>query len=171
MTDDDLPPAYRLPDDDDTHPAHIYHRLIELPEHAHYKDEEMRVEFLMKTAPLIKAGKQVLGTMHIPTVQGRLKDLFEMLLAQFFGQMPQFLVTIDLEWWQEATPLEREALVYHELLHVKQSIDKNGDPAFDMDGNPKFGLVGHDIEAFNAEVERYGAWHPGIATFLAAAAK
>lgn len=168
---EDLPPAYRLPVDDETHPALIYHRLIELDEHKHFADEELRVEFLMKCAPLVKAGKQVLGTMHIPTVQGRLKDLFEMLLAQFFGQMPEFLVTIDLEWWEAATPREREALVYHELSHVKQERDKYGEPAFDREGNPKFGLVGHDIEAFNAEVARYGAWHDGIATFLEAAGK
>lgn len=167
---DDFAP-YVLPDASDpaAHPGAIAARLLELEEHAHILENDLRLEFLMACDGVFKGGKTVIGTTHLPTVQGRLKSLFEMLLAQFFGAMPDFLITLDLPWWEQATPTEREALVYHELKHIQQETDKFGEPKFDRDGNPTFGLVEHDITAFHDEVRRYGAWTTDIEDFLAAA--
>jgi hypothetical protein len=55
------------------------------------------------------------------------------------------------------------------MCHVKQEITKMGDLRFDMDGNPVYGLVAHDLEEFNYIVRKYGSWKPDIADFLAAA--
>lgn len=172
MDDDEFAP-YVLPDPDkpDQHPGAIAARLMELEEHKHLTDAELRIEFLMSCAGVFKGGKTVLGTTHLPTMQGRLKSLFEMLLASFFGARPDFLITIDLPWWEQAAPIEREALVYHELKHIQQERDKFGDPKFDRDGNPTFGLVEHDVTAFNDEVKRYGAWSPDLVAFFDAVSK
>lgn len=166
MDDDDFAP-YVLPDPDpELHPGAIAARLMELDEHAHLIENDIRIEYLMACGAVLKGGKQVIGTTHLPTVQGRLKSLFEMLLAAYFGGMPDFLITIDLPWWNEASPLEREALVFHELAHIQQEITKDGEPAFDRDGNPKYGLREHDVTAFNSEVARYGAWSPDLQQFV-----
>ncbi len=118
---------------------------------------------------MFKGGKTVIGAVHLPTVQGRLKSLFEMMLAEYLGEMPHFLMVIDLPWWREASTTHREALVWHELCHIRQEIDKFGELKFDREGNPSYGLREHDIAAFNSEVSRYGAWSPDLAEFLAAA--
>lgn len=159
---------YTLPQEN--HPRPILERLAKLPEHAHFQ-EDVTVEFLMREAPIFKAGKFTLGAVHIPTVQGKLKDLFDQLLGEFFGEIPDFLIILDAGFWEEATDQQREALMYHEMCHVKQEVDQFGELRFDIEGNPKYALVAHDLEVFNAEVQRYGAWHPGIETFLTAAGK
>lgn len=162
--------AYNIPEGD-AHPAILFEELIELEEHKHFAEADIPVEFLFRVAPKIKAGRQVLGSVMLPTVQGNLKDLFEQLLSQLFGRMPMFLIVLDQEFWMEADEMTRRALLEHEMCHVKQSIDKNGDPAFDQDGNPKFGLVSHDLEEFNYIVGKYGQWSPDIVAFMQAASK
>jgi Putative phage metallopeptidase len=164
MTDDITP---YLPPDPDHHPGAIALRLMDHPEHEHLKD--VRIEYLMAQAPIIKAQKQIIGAVHLPTVQGKLKNLFDMLLAAYFQGMPDFLMIIDAQWWDMASERDREALVWHELCHIKQDVDKNGDLAFDKDGNPKFALVEHDLAAFNSEVARYGAWSADIQQFIESA--
>lgn len=167
-SDDDLLVSYIIPEADD-HPIHLFNELIELEEHVHFRDEEIPVEFLLRVTPRVKAGRQVLGSVMVPTVQGLLKDLFEQLLGQFFGHMPLFLIVLDRDFWMEADEVTRRALLEHELMHVKQERDKEGDPKFDRDGNPVFGLVGHDVEEFNYIVRKYGAWSPDLVNFLEAA--
>lgn len=169
MTDNDFQP-YALPDPDN-HPATIVARLIEDEEHKHIKECEIKIEYLMARSAKRKGGKQIIGAVHLPTVQGRLKDLFEMLLEGFFGQMPEFLMIIDEAWWNEADETSREALCWHELKHIQQETDAFGDLRFDQDGNPKFGLAEHDVSAFHSEVARYGAWCPDLQQFLEAAQK
>jgi hypothetical protein len=166
MTEDDdiafapyeLPPA-------DNHPATIAARLMELPDHAHLAEYEVRFEYLLKVDALTKGGKMVLGAVHEPMVQGKLRDLFLQLLHGFFGYIPDFLIIIDREFWQSATPVQREALIYHELCHVKQQVDKFGELRFDRDGNAVMGICEHDVAAFNAEVARYGAWSDDLVAF------
>ncbi len=168
MGDDDLLASYVIPDGD-AHPIHLFTELIELDEHKHFKDAEIEVEFLLRVVPKVKAGRVTLGTAMLPTVQGLLKDLFEQLLAQWFGRMPMFLIVLDQEFWMEADDMTRRALLEHEMLHIKQDLDKYGAPAFDRDGNPKFGIVGHDLEEFNYIVAKYGRWKSDIGAFLDAA--
>lgn len=168
VTDDEGFQPYKLPDNE-THPATIAARLMLTDEHKHLVDNEIVIEYLMACSEKVKGGKAILAAVHLPTVQGRLKDLFEMLLARFFGALPDFLMVIDEGWWLEAAPVDREALVWHELCHVQQEIGRDGELKFDQDGNPKYGLREHDVSAFNSEVVRYGAWSSDLQQFLAAA--
>lgn len=168
MSDEDLP-TYVRPNPDDS-PETIAARLMKLPEHAHLDDYQVQIKYLMKSVEINKGGKRVLGMIHVPMVQGHLKDLFEQLLAEFFGgEYPEFLMVIDLEWWNQATPIQKEAIVFHELAHIQQDRDKFEAPKFNKDGLPVWRLVAHDIEEFNAVVARYGAWKNDITLFLDAA--
>lgn len=153
----------------DAHPGTLFEELIELEEHKHFAEEEIAVEFLLRVAPKLKQGRRQLGMAIIPTVQGELKDLFTQLLVAWFGRAPQFLIVLDQEFWLEADDLTRRALLEHEMMHIKQEIGKDGELKFDMDGNPKFGIRGHDLEEFNYIVRKYGAWKSDIAEFIESA--
>lgn len=159
------------PPDNNSHPADIAARLMRDPVHQHLADNEVQFGWLMRCEAKDKGGKRELGSVHaVKTMfQGGFKDLGLQLLADMLGGLPEFLVVLDAEWWAQATPTQRDALVWHELCHCRQSLDKFGAPKFDRDGLPVFGLVEHDITAFNSEVTRYGAWTADIDGFLTAA--
>lgn len=168
--DDDLGPAYSLPPDD-AHPGDIAERVMLMPEHRHLTENEISFGWLMRNEPKVKGNRVELGSVHETQHmgQGAFKDLFEQLLLGMMGHLPKFVVVINAPWWEQAGPMEREALVFHELMHVQQKVDKFGAPKFDKDGLPVYGCQGHDIEEFRAVVARYGAWKGDIADFLHAA--
>jgi len=167
-TNDEFDP-FMLPDEA-THPATIAERLMRLPEHFPLAEHEVRFGYLMRATPKEKGGKVELGSVHaVKTMcQGAFKDLFAMMLTRLLRGLPDYVIVIDATWWAEASAIEREALVYHELCHVRQATDEYGAMKFDKDGYPVWRLVEHDVAAFNAEVQRYGAWDNTIASFLAA---
>jgi len=170
MTDADDLQAYSLPSDD-SHPGDIAARLVRLPELLHLHEHEVSFGWLMRNDAKHRGNKVVLGSVHEVggMFQGGFKDLGLQLLQGMLGDLPQFLVVLDAQWWAQAAPLDREALVFHELCHVQQALDRFGAPRFDRDGLPVFKVVEHDVTAFNAEVLRYGAWNEGIRSFVAAA--
>lgn len=167
---DDIPAPYTLPDTAN-HPADIAARLMRLPEHLALSENEVEFGWLMRTTPKEKGGKITLGSVHDTgtMAQGAFKDLFAMMLERLLGTVPAYVIVIDATWWAEAMAIQREALLFHELSHVKQSLDSYGALKFDKDGNAVFRIVDHDITAFNSEVARYGQWTPAIAEFIAAA--
>lgn len=166
--DDDYLPAFTLPPDD-AHPGDIAERVMTMPEHRHLAENEITFGWLMRSEPKFKGGRTELGSVHETAHmgQGGFKDLFEQLLQGMLGHLPQFVVVINAPWWEQASAREREALVFHELLHVQQKVDKYGTLKFDRDGLPAYGCRGHDVEAFHAEVARYGAWTADLADFAA----
>ena len=171
MTDiDDITDAYSPPDDG-AHPADIAKRLMLLPEHSPLAEHEVKFGWLMRNSPKEKGGKTELGSVHaVKTMfQGQFKDLGLQLLTTMLGYLPDYLVVLNAAWWQSASAEQREALLYHELCHVKQAVDQYGALKFDRDGYPVWTLVSHDLEEFNAVVARYGAWQGDIASFLGAA--
>lgn len=168
MTDtDDFEPAFELPTGRGGHPADIAARLLQLPEHFPLHEHEVRFGWLMRTTPKEKGGRTELGSVHdVKTMfQGGFKDLGLQLVETMLGYLPQYLVIIDAQWWQHASDHEKSALIYHELSHVKQAVDKFGALKYDRDGYPVWRIVGHDVEAFNAEVRRYGTWAPDLQQF------
>lgn len=171
MTDDDLPPPYTLPDAASPHPADIATRLMLHPVHKHLAENDITFGWLMRTEPKVKAGRVTLGSVHdVGTMcQGGFKDLFLMMLERLLGTVPKYVVVLDDEFWRGASPMEREALVWHELAHCRHAIDKYGAERYDRDGLPVYELVSHDIEAFKSEVEQFGAWKSDIADFLRSA--
>jgi hypothetical protein len=71
---------------------------------------------------------------------------------------PDFIITINEDAWMAMDEKSREALIDHELCHCI----KNG---CDSLGNPKWGLVGHDVEEFEAIIRRHGLWKSDLKRF------
>ncbi len=167
MDNDDFNP-FRLPDPDN-HPAVIAERVMRMPEHVHLVENEIEIDWLMRCDEKIKAGRLILGSVHEPIVNGEFRDMFQWLLKRLLGRVPMFLVILDDAYWKRATPLQREILVFHELSHIRQSLDRYGSPRFDRAGLPVYGLQGHDVEEFTQVVARYGTWNDELRAFVAAA--
>lgn len=168
--DDENPNPYSLPDPDHD-PAVIAARLMRHPVHQHLADNEVRIGYLMRCKPKDKGNKRELGSVHaVKTMfQGGFKDLGLMLLEQLLGDLPEFLIVLDLKFWNQATDEQRDALTWHELAHIQQRVDEYGAPRFDRDGLPVFGIVEHDVSAFRSEVERFGLWSDDLRAFVAVA--
>lgn len=170
MSDDeqgDLSGMFIVPESNPDHPAVIAERLMQLPEHSHLQDAS--IEWLFCTTPKIKMGRRTLGTCYMPTVTGGLRDFFVWMVERLFGHFPDFLIVIDHDYWQSVGPFLREVLVYHEMCHAVQAVDKYDAPKFDRDGLPVWALKAHDVEEFSSVVRKYGAWNEGIQEFLDAA--
>jgi hypothetical protein len=95
----------------------------------------------------------------------------EQQMWEWFGRVPQYLITMDANFCRECSDVEFCALVEHELYHIGQQKDVFDAPAFTKDGLPKLGMRGHDVEEFVGVVRRYGVGHPdgAIAELLRAA--
>lgn len=162
----DEPGEYARPDLNVLGP--IWARVYRMPEFAELRDAEPRIEFLMRNTPKVKQSRLIIGTAYMPKVNGELSGMFDWLLEQYFGEAPDFLITLDAEYWQDATDLQREILVFHELSHCVHGRDALGSLRFDREGAPVFAILGHDIEEFNQVVRRYGAHSPIVNNFIEA---
>lgn len=154
-----------------TDPAVVFARLVEeCDEFSHLREGNPEVRWLLRGSAVIRAGRMVLGTTYLPSVQGALKPLFDWMLHNLLGCRPDFLVVLDSTWWMEATEKQREILVFHEACHMGQAVDAMGVPRFSKDtGAPIWAIVGHTVEEFSDVVRRYGAWSPDLVEFLDAA--
>lgn len=161
------------PDDPALDPRAYYASLLnECVEFATLKQYEPRVAFFLRAMPKRKQGRCILGTCYMPRVTGELSGMFDWLLEERLGYFPDFMIVLDAEWWAEASPTLREALVFHEGLHMGQEHDAFGCPKFHREtGEPVWAIRGHDIEEFNAVVARYGAWKSDVEAFINAVRK
>jgi hypothetical protein len=81
----------------------------------------------------------------------------EMQMRDWFGIIPDFVITLDAYFCDAAREAEFCALVEHELYHCGQKTDEFGMPKFNREtGKPSFGIKGHDVEEFVGVVRRYG---------------
>lgn len=161
---------FSMPPEGDHEPMEIATRLIaETGEFDHLRIGEASIVFIMREFDREKGQKAILGTMNLPKISGELGQIFLWMLARMCGGLPDYLMILDAEWWRQADPRQREALVYHELKHAVHAIDKHGELRFTEEGMPIWDIVAHDVEAFNGEIERYGAWKSDLVGFLAAA--
>lgn len=161
--------SFLIPEYNDAHPGVFAARLMEAGEFEHLRDGEARIGWLMRTHEEVMGGRQILGTVFMPQVQGRLREVFDWLLDEKFPDGLDFLVILDATYWEEADEIKREILVFHELCHCIQKVDQYGAPRFDKDGRPVWGLRGHSVEEFSEVVQRYGAWNDELKEFIAAA--
>lgn len=92
-------------------------------------------------------------------------------LYEWFGCIPDFLITLDASYSLQASDAVFMSLVEHEMYHCGQKRDEWGDLAFDDDGIPIFTMRPHDAEEFVGVVRRYGvgAAAGGVAELVAAA--
>lgn len=168
MSDADDFDLFRLPEPDDGLEP-IVDRVLGMYEHAHLVENEIDLAFLFRCEEKMMGGRQILGTVYEPKVQGGLKDVFEWMIRRLLGRLPRFLVVLDEAYWAECGERNREILVFHELTHCQQKNDRYGAPRFDLDGRPVYGLMAHDVEEFTSVVRRYGVWNDGLREFIEAA--
>ncbi len=128
-------------------------------EHAHLASA--RIGLLWTNADNVKSGKRILGQAEMPSKGGGnkwSKARSEQQLREWFGLVPDFLITIDAAHASECSDREFCFLIEHELRHCAQAVDEFGELKFSKDtGEPMFALKSHDIEVFIADAARYGA--------------
>jgi hypothetical protein len=97
----------------------------------------------------------------------------EQQLAEWFGLVPDFMITVDAFHWAECADAEACALVEHELYHIAHKPDEFGNPSFTKEGAPRLAIVSHDVEEFVGVVRRYGVGDPdsSLARMILAAAQ
>lgn len=134
------------------------------PEHDHLT--QAHVGYLWTNVFCRKQGQSVAGTAEIPQVQGPTwtKRRMEWQLRQWFGAVPDFLITLDSLYAGECSDARFCSLVEHEMLHCGQARDLFGEPRFKVTGEPVFAIRGHDVEEFISIVARYGAGNGAGAT-------
>lgn len=103
--------------------------------------------------------RTALATAEIPEPRGTpwVKRRQEFQLEQWFGRIPDFLLTFDAVLTPVLNDASWCALVEHELYHCAQAKDEYGSPRWHRDGTPFFAMRGHDVEEFVGVVRRYGA--------------
>ncbi len=165
--------TFYLPEDGELDPRPIASRLVAgRDEFGHLRQGNAVIMFLMRRDEVVKQGKSELGSMAVPQFQGKLARFCTwMLVTMTGGVLPDFIMTLDEGFWRQATPMQREALVFHELKHAGHALDRNGEPRFTDEGDPMWAIMPHDIEEFDDVVRQYGAWLPDVTRFVKAAAE
>lgn len=143
---------------------------IHNPEHAHLIDASIGV--LWASSAFTKKGRSVLGQAEQLMIRagGWQKARQEQQMRDWFGEEPEFLITLAADYCAQCTEAEFCALVEHELYHIAHKLDKYGAPAFTQDGLPKLEMRGHDVEEFVGVVRRYGA-SPDVQQLIDAASR
>jgi hypothetical protein len=126
-------------------------------DHAHL--QQANFEVLWASTGFTRQGRTVLGQCEQVTFRAGAwqKGRQEQQMREWFGAVPDFLVTLDAAYSTRCSDLEFCALVEHELYHIGQEMDAFGAPAFTRSGEPKLTMRGHDVEEFVGVVRRYGA--------------
>ncbi|MCO8166845.1 hypothetical protein NJC40_03510 [Pseudomonas sp. 21LCFQ02] len=126
-------------------------------DHAHLIGANIGV--LWASESFAKRGRVVLGqaeqVMH--RAGGWHKARMEQQMRDWFGDEPEFIITLAADYCAQCSDAEFCSLVEHELYHVAHKPDKYGAPAFTKEGVPKLEMRSHDVEEFIGVVRRYGA--------------
>jgi hypothetical protein len=140
------------------------------PDHAHL--EQASLGFLWTTVPNGRAMRTVVGTAELgePMAMGKWrKARAEQQIREWFGHVPDFILTFDANYASICDDAQFCALVEHELYHCGQERDEFGAPKFRKTGMPAFAMRGHDVEEFVGIVRRYGADAAGVRAMIDAA--
>jgi Putative phage metallopeptidase len=128
------------------------------PEHAHLR--QAHVGILWTNVGNHRQMRTILGTAEIPMARGGrwAKARHDLQLRQWFGAMPDFVVTLSAPFCATADDASFCALVEHELYHCAQDVNAFGVPKFSRStGRPLFAMRDHDVGEFVGVVRRYGA--------------
>lgn len=109
-----------------------------------------------------RRGRRIVGQCEEGKPSGMMgkwgKARAEQQIIDWFGYVPDFIITIDAEYFTGCSDAEFCALIEHELYHAAQERDAFGAPKFSKStGRPVFTLRSHDIEEFVGVVRRYGS--------------
>lgn len=135
------------------------------PEHAHLNDAF--IGCLWTNADNIRQGKRIVGQAEMPARSlaklGKWQRArSEQQLREWFGRVPDFLLTFDALYADECDDAAFCALVDHELCHCAQAVDEFGAPRFNKEtGLPVFTIKPHDVEEFVSVVRRFGVQAAG----------
>lgn len=129
-------------------------------DHAHL--QFARIGALWTNVPNSRSGRAIVGQAEYLRNAGGVigkwvRAAREQQLEEWFGEVPDFLLTFDADYAALCRDDELCALVEHELYHCGIERDADGAPRFSETGQPIFGLRGHDVEEFVGVVRRYGA--------------
>lgn len=130
---------------------------LENEDHAHLRDADIGV--LWCALPNARQGNQVVGQAEPLQLQGGkwAKARQFMQIEQWFGLIPDFLLTFHADYADSVDDATFCSLVEHELYHCAQAKDVYGAPRFSKTtGKPIFEMRGHDVEEFVGVVRRYG---------------
>lgn len=140
------------------------------PDHEHLAFAEIGA--LWTNVDNARAGRQIVGQCEIgtPRAMGRwAKARAEQQVIEWFGSVPDFILTFHAGYAAHVDDATFCALVEHELYHAAQDVDVFGMPKFRQDGSPAFVIRGHDVEEFIGVVRRYGADASGVKAMVDAA--
>lgn len=127
------------------------------PDHVHLA--EAAIGWLWTNTDNSKKGRRVIGQAEEPVFRcGKWqKARQELQVMNWFGDIPDFIITLDANYCFDCSDSELLSLIEHELYHCAQATDEFGAPRFNRDtGMPVFCLRGHDVEEFIGVVRRYG---------------
>lgn len=135
---------------------------LQNPDHEHLSDAE--IGFLWTNADYKSKMRTIVGTAEQPKSGNKWSaQRKDFQLMQWFGDIPDFVITLQAHYFASVGNPERCALIEHELYHCAQSIDQYGLPRFSKQtGKPIYTVRGHDVEEFVGVVRRYGAEASGV---------
>lgn len=141
------------------------------PEHGHL--EQANIGALWTNVSNSKNGKAIVGQCETgdPMAMGKWsKAKARIQVEQWFGSIPDFILTFDAGYAEQCSDIEWCALVEHELLHAAQDRDSYGAPKFSAStGRPVWCIRSHDVQEFTSIVRRYGADAAHVREFVDAA--
>lgn len=131
---------------------------------------QARIAYVLQQPALTHRGQPADAVITVAAVQGSHRLMWPFLAAVFARPETRepldFLVYFDAAAWSRrgwneeigvsGFPIEREALVYHELKHLRQLVTNDGEPRYHEDGREMLALRSHTYEFFQDEVQRYG---------------
>lgn len=126
-------------------------------DHAHLANAE--IGFLWTSIEATRHMNAIVGQAEIPRFQGNKwsKSRQEQQMEDWFGQLPDFVITIDARYAAQCDDVTFCATIEHELYHCGQERDQYGAPKFSRStGLPVFAIRGHDVEEFVGVIRRYG---------------
>jgi predicted metallopeptidase len=88
----------------------------------------------------------------------RVTDLWKVL-----GVTGDYVILLNENIWGKLNAQQKEAIIYHELLHCLGVVNKQGEL--------KYKIVKHDIEEFGRVVAQYGPYLESVKAFLEEAKK
>ncbi|WP_180128187.1 MULTISPECIES: putative metallopeptidase [unclassified Acinetobacter] len=133
------------------------------PDHDHIAelihDSEEFLAFAWASSAAMAKKRMVLGQCEkVMFNQGGWKKARqEQQMRDWFGFVPQYLITIDAAFCEQTSDREFCRLIEHELYHIGVERDEDGEIIYsDVTGLPKHYLAGHDVEVFFGEIRQHG---------------
>lgn len=121
-----------------------------LVKNVHQRLAEANILYLMTSAKRTDKGQNVYAT--IQKAGGLVRYLSS---PDNPDTRADYIILITEEWWYQLNEKQREIVLDHELCHAIP-----GEP--DKQGKKTWDLRGHDLEEFNAIVQRHGNWRPAL---------